>query len=132
MLCYVDEVSLGAHSFHLIWFHTLTFHHMDSFFIVIQTSSLSQSFHSYLVSSGILELLSKQLLAVREPVDSHQKLLLPLLAKIGFVTKVVEVFKNEAVLSIMKATTFFGTISLLKSAMHTTCLGEILTGLLSR
>lgn len=76
------------------------------------------------MSSGILELLSKQLLAVREPIESHQKLLLPLLAKIGFVTKVVEVSKNDAVLSIMKATTFFGTISLLKSAMHTTSLGE--------
>lgn len=63
---------------------------------------------------------------VRESIECQQKLLLPLLAMIGFVSKTVEVSNNEPLLPIIKSTAIFGTISLLyKCVMYkTTSLGE--------
>jgi hypothetical protein len=66
---------------------------------------------------------------VRESIECQQKLLLPLLAMIGFVSKAIEVSNNEPLLPIIKTTAIFGTISLLyKCVMYkTTSLGENIT-----
>lgn len=53
--------------------------------------SLNCRIHSYLTASGVLELITKRCLKVREPIENQQQLLLPLLAMIGFVTKIVEI-----------------------------------------
>ena len=54
--------------------------------------------YSYITASGILELITKKCLKVREPIESQQSLLLPLLAMMGLLTKITEICPrgNEA------------------------------------
>lgn len=58
---------------------------------------------------------------VREPIENQQSLLLPLLAMIGFLTKIAEISTRDSFMSIVKATEIFGTITLLYKSMS---LGE--------
>lgn len=46
---------------------------------------------SYLTASGVFELITKRCLKIREPIENQQHLLLPLLAMIGFITKITEI-----------------------------------------
>lgn len=54
---------------------------------------------------------------VREPIENQQSLLLPLLAMIGFLTKIAEISTRDSFMSIVKATEIFGTITLLYKSM---------------
>lgn len=71
----------------------------------------------YLTASGILENITKKCLMVREPIENQQSLLLPLLAMIGFVTKVSEISTRENFIAIAKSTEIFGIITLLYKTM---------------
>jgi len=100
--------------------------------------------YSYITASGILELITKKCLKVREPIENQQGLLLPLLAMMGLLTKIAEIcpksklFKLENhvlfydsnyyysfipstdkvdLLSLVKSTEIFGTITLLYRTM---------------
>lgn len=61
---------------------------------------------------------------VREPIENQQSLLLPLLAMIGFLTKITEITTRDNFMPIVKATKLFGTITLLYKTMS---LGKFLT-----
>lgn len=71
----------------------------------------------YLTASGILEQITKKCLMVREPIENQQSLLLPLLAMIGFVTKISEISTRENFMAIAKSTEIFGIITLLYKTM---------------
>lgn len=58
---------------------------------------------------------------VREPIEHQQSLLLPLLACVGFLTKITEISTRDNFMSIVKSTEIFGTISLMYKTMS---LGE--------
>lgn len=58
---------------------------------------------------------------VREPIENQQSLLLPLLAMVGFLTKITEIATRDNFMSIVKSTEIFGTISLMYKTMS---LGE--------
>ncbi|XP_070496393.1 S phase cyclin A-associated protein in the endoplasmic reticulum [Chironomus tepperi] len=74
---------------------------------------------SYITASGILELITKKCLKVREPIENQQSLLLPLLAMMGLLTKIAEICPKNKVdfLSLVKSTEIFGTITLLYRTM---------------
>ncbi|CAG9799097.1 unnamed protein product [Chironomus riparius] len=74
---------------------------------------------SYITASGILELITKKCLKVREPIENQQSLLLPLLSMMGLLTKITEICpKNKFdFLSLVKSTEIFGTITLLYRTM---------------
>jgi hypothetical protein len=79
-------------------------------------------FYSYIVASGIIEQISRRCYNVREPIENQQSLLLPLLAMIGFLSKIIEICpKNESdlikIFTLIKSTEIFGTISLLNSTV---------------
>ncbi|CRL00819.1 CLUMA_CG014070, isoform A [Clunio marinus] len=76
---------------------------------------------SYLTSSGIIEQITRKCLMVREPIENQQSLLLPLLAMIGFLTKIIEISTRDNLMPIVKSTEIFGTITLLYKTMS---LGE--------
>lgn len=76
---------------------------------------------SYLTATGILEQITKKCLMVREPIENQQSLLLPLLAMVGFLTKITEIATRDNFMSIVKSTEIFGTISLMYKTMS---LGE--------
>lgn len=78
--------------------------------------------YSYLTASGILEQITRKCLMIREPIEHQQSLLLPLLAMIGFLTKISEISTRETFMSIVKSTEIFGTITLLYKTMS---LGEL-------
>lgn len=63
---------------------------------------------------------------VREPIENQQSLLLPLLAMIGFITKIIEVSSRENIMSVVKSTEIFGTVTLLYKTMS---LGEFRSSL---
>lgn len=71
----------------------------------------------YLTASGILEQITKKCLMVREPIENQQSLLLPLLAMIGFVTKISEISTRENFMAIAKSTEIFGIVTLLYKTM---------------
>lgn len=78
---------------------------------------------SYLSATGILEQITKKCLMVREPIENQQSLLLPLLAMVGFLTKISEISTRDNFMSIVKSTEIFGTVSLMYKTMS---LGELI------
>lgn len=46
---------------------------------------------SYAVASGLIEILSRRCMKIRESVEVHQSVVLSLLATIGLLTKVIDV-----------------------------------------
>jgi hypothetical protein len=79
------------------------------------------SSRSYLTATEILEQITRKCLLVREPIENQQSLLLPLLAMIGFLTKISEISTRENFMAIVKSTEIFGIITLLYKTMS---LGE--------
>ncbi|KAG5670752.1 hypothetical protein PVAND_000993 [Polypedilum vanderplanki] len=73
----------------------------------------------YITASGLLEIVTKKCLKVREPIENQQNLLLPLLSMIGFVTKVTEVcsYEKSDFLATVVSTEIFGMINLLYKTM---------------
>ncbi|CAO1304056.1 unnamed protein product [Diamesa serratosioi] len=77
----------------------------------------------YITASGILQQISRKCLRIREPIENQHSLLLPLMAMIGFLTKITEICPPDdgnystKFLSIVKSTEIFGTISLLYSTV---------------
>ncbi|XP_031635291.1 uncharacterized protein LOC116348431 [Contarinia nasturtii] len=72
---------------------------------------------SYAVSIGLIDALSKKCMKIREPIEAHQSVVLSVLACLGLLTKFTDVCpKNSSsskLLSVVKSTELFGTISLL-------------------
>lgn len=100
----------------LHWLHSL-FVCLDSEFFHLLNGLFFHLIRSYLTASGILEQITKKCLMVREPIENQQSLLLPLLAMIGFLTKISEISTRDHFMAIVKSTEIFGIITLLYKTM---------------
>ncbi|KAL5280071.1 SCAPER family protein [Megaselia abdita] len=77
---------------------------------------------SYAVASGLIEILSRRCMKIRESVEVHQSVVLSLLATIGLLTKVIDVCPpgssdQTKFFSAAKSTELFGSLSMLYSAV---------------
>lgn len=78
--------------------------------------------YSYTVATGLVDILAKRCLTVRESVENQQSVVLSLLAILGFLTKLAELCPkgtsdSTRFLSMVKSTELFGSISLLYSTV---------------
>lgn len=51
----------------------------------------SFAFHSYAVSIGLIDLLSRRCMKIREPIEIHQSVVLSILACLGLLTKFADI-----------------------------------------
>lgn len=77
---------------------------------------------SYAVATGLVEILSRRCMKIRESIEQHQSVVLSLLATLGFLTRFVDVCPpgsadSTRFLSAAKSTELFGSISMLYSSV---------------
>ncbi|XP_055916800.1 S phase cyclin A-associated protein in the endoplasmic reticulum [Eupeodes corollae] len=77
---------------------------------------------SYAVTTGLVEILSRRCMKIRESIEQHQSVVLSLLATLGFLTRFVDVCPpgsadSTRFLSAAKSTELFGSISMLYSSV---------------
>ncbi|XP_037882095.1 S phase cyclin A-associated protein in the endoplasmic reticulum isoform X2 [Glossina fuscipes] len=77
---------------------------------------------SYAVMIGLIEILSRRCMKIRESIESHQGVVLSLLATLGFITKFIDVCPvgpadSTRFLSSAKSTELFGSISMLYASV---------------
>jgi hypothetical protein len=77
---------------------------------------------SYVVSTGVVDILAKRCSKVRESVEHQQSVVLSLLASLGFLTVIAELCPKgppdaTKFLSMVRSTELFGTIPLLYSTI---------------
>jgi len=79
-------------------------------------------FSSYSVSTGLIDILAKRCMKIRESIENHQSVILSLLATLGLLTKFCELCPKGVtdvtrLFATIKATELFGAISLLHSTV---------------
>lgn len=67
---------------------------LTAFCTVIGSCRIQDLFYlfcSYIVASGIIEHITRKICSMKESIENQQNLLLPLLAMLGFLTKITEI-----------------------------------------
>ncbi|XP_046806663.1 S phase cyclin A-associated protein in the endoplasmic reticulum [Lucilia cuprina] len=77
---------------------------------------------SYAVITGLIEILSRRCMKIRESIENHQSVVLSLLATLGFITRFIDVCPPGPTdptrfLSAAKSTELFGSISMLYASV---------------
>ncbi|XP_013104459.2 S phase cyclin A-associated protein in the endoplasmic reticulum [Stomoxys calcitrans] len=77
---------------------------------------------SYAVITGLVEILSRRCMKIRESIENHQSVVLSLLATLGFITRFIDVCPAGPTdptrfLSAAKSTELFGSISMLYASV---------------
>ncbi|TMW40387.1 hypothetical protein DOY81_014533, partial [Sarcophaga bullata] len=77
---------------------------------------------SYAVITGLIEILSRRCMKIRESIENHQSVVLSLLATLGFITRFIDVCPPgpsdpTRFLSAAKSTELFGSISMLYASV---------------
>ncbi|KAJ6646121.1 S phase cyclin A-associated protein in the endoplasmic reticulum [Pseudolycoriella hygida] len=87
----------------------------------LQPTKIMIDFENYIVSIGLVDILARRCMKVREAVENYQGVVLSLLGTLGLLTKIAELCPKAPdttkFLASIKSTDLFGTISLLYSTI---------------